>query len=331
VPGACDDTAVDGYIVSLDGSSAPASRPAIEAALQAGSMLWLELHGVDAATTDLLRDVFQFHPVALEDAGEFHQRPKAENFGDVLLSVGYAATAVGAPLTEVHTYYAATYLITVAEQGCDVLDQVRHQLATDHEPLPPGRPPRLIMLHRILDAMIDSFFPPLSDLDDKIDALIEGIFDQPSKDQLQELLGMQRWLVGVRKLVAPQRDGMAAVVSGVVDLPGRDAASEPYLRDLYDHIIRISDEIDSYRDLLDNAMDAYLSMVSNRLNEVMKQLTIIATVFLPLSFLTGFFGQNFSWLVSHLGGLPDFLILGIGTEVLAVAGLYWLFRRRGWL
>ena len=78
-------------------------------------------------------------------------------------------------------------------------------------------------------------------------------------------------------------------------------------------------------------MDAYLSMVSNRLNEVMKQLTIIATVFLPLSFLTGFFGQNFSWLVQHLGGLPVFLILGIGTEVLAVGALYWLFRRRGWL
>ena len=78
-------------------------------------------------------------------------------------------------------------------------------------------------------------------------------------------------------------------------------------------------------------MDAYLSMVSNRLNEVMKQLTIIATVFLPLSFLTGFFGQNFGWLVAHLGGLATFLILGIGIEAAAVVGLYWLFRRRGWL
>jgi magnesium transporter len=103
------------------------------------------------------------------------------------------------------------------------------------------------------------------------------------------------------------------------------------VRDLYDHSIRISDEIDSYRDLLDNATSAYLSMVSNRLNEVMKQLTIIATVFLPLSFLTGFFGQNFAWLVGRLGSLPAFLILGLGTEVIAVAGLWWLFRRRGWI
>jgi magnesium transporter len=321
---------VDGYIVSLDGSSAPASRPAVEAALRAGSMLWLELHGLDAATADMLRDVFAFHPVALQNAGQFRQRPKAENFGDMFSMVGYAATTVGGPLTEVHLFYTERFLITVSERGCDVLDELRRRLALGQSLAPPGRPPRLILLHNILAALIDSFFQPLSDLDDKIDALIEGIFDQPSKGQLQDLLGMQRWLVSVRKLVTPQRDGMAAVVSGVVDLPGRDATSEPYLRDLYDRVIRISDEIDSYRDLLDNAMDAYLSMVSNRLNEVMKQLTIIATVFLPLSFLTGFFGQNFSWLVSHLGGLPTFLGLGIGTEVFAVAALYWLFRRRGW-
>jgi magnesium transporter len=318
-------------MVSLDGSSAPASRPAVEGGLRAGSMLWLELHGAAADTTDMLRDVFAFHPVALEDAAEFRQRPKAENFGDMFYLVGYAATTVGGPLTEVHAFYTESFLVTVAEQGCDVLDEVRRRLALGQSPVPPGRPPRLVLLHNILDAMIDSFFQPLSDLDDNIDTLIEGIFDQPSKGQLQELLGMQRWLVSVRKLVSPQRDGMAAVVSGVVDLPGRDAASEPYLRDLYDHVIRISDEIDSYRDLLDNAMDAYLSMVSNRLNAVMKQLTIIATVFLPLSFLTGFFGQNFSWLVSHLGGLPVFLILGLGTEAFAVAALYSLFRRRGWL
>ena len=104
----------------------------------------------------------------------------------------------------------------------------------------------------------------------------------------------------------------------------------PYLRDLYDHLIRISDLVDSYRDLLSNAMDAYLSIVSNRLNEVMKQLTVIATIFLPLSFLTGFFGQNFGWMVSRLGGLPTFLVLGIGSEVVVAAGLFTLFGRRGW-
>ena len=124
---------------------------------------------------------------------------------------------------------------------------------------------------------------------------------------------------------------MAALVAGMVELPGITPDSDPYLRDLYDHTIRISDMIDSYRDLLSNGMDVYLSMVSNNLNVVMKQLAVIATVFLPLSFLTGFFGQNFGWLVGHLNGWPTFVILGLGTELLAVGGLYWLFRSRGWL
>lgn len=142
---------------------------------------------------------------------------------------------------------------------------------------------------------------------------------------------MQRWLVRARKLVAPQRDLMASLVAGMVVIPGTTAESDPYLRDLFDHLIRISDMIDTYRDLLSNGMSAYLSTVSNNLNLVMKQLAIIATIFLPLSFLTGFFGQNFVWLVAHLGGLPTFLGVGIGTEVVAVGALYWLFRRRGWI
>ena len=99
----------------------------------------------------------------------------------------------------------------------------------------------------------------------------------------------------------------------------------------YDHLIRISDMVDSYRDLLSGSLDAYMSMVSNRLNDVMKQLTIIATVFLPLSFLTGFFGQNLGWLVNREGSLTAFLIFGIGTEALAVIILFVMFRRRGWL
>jgi magnesium transporter len=323
---------VDGYVVSIDGSSVPADRAATEQALNKGNLLWLDLHGVDDDALAMLRDVFGFHPVAMDDVGEFGQRPKAENFGDVVYIVSYAATSVLGPLTEVHAFYSERFLVTVRKAGCDVLDQVRAQLAvTGGEGASGTRPVRLIMLHHILDSMIDSFFPPMSDLDDRIDGLLERIFVSPSKDELEDLLRMQRWLVGVRKLVSPQRDVMAALLSGIVELPGKTADSDPYLRDLYDHVIRISDLIDSYRDLLSNGMDAYLSMVSNKLNEVMKQLTIIATVFLPLSFLTGFFGQNFSWLVSHLGGLGAFLILGIGSEVAAVAGLYTLFRRRGWL
>jgi CorA-like Mg2+ transporter protein len=106
---------------------------------------------------------------------------------------------------------------------------------------------------------------------------------------------------------------------------------ERYFRDLYDHLIRVSDLVDSYRDLLSGAMDTHLSTVSNRLNVVMKQLTIIATIFLPLSFLTGFFGQNFAWMVNRIGSFAVFLAVGIGAQVLTVIALVVMFRKRGWL
>ena len=124
----------------------------------------------------------------------------------------------------------------------------------------------------------------------------------------------------------------ATLLSGVHTLPGMTTEDERYFRDLYDHLIRISDLVDSYRDLLTGAMDTHISTVSNRLNVVMKQLAIIATVFLPLSFLTGFFGQNFALLTNHLltHGWA-FWAFGVGVEVAAVIGLLIMFRRRGWL
>lgn len=323
---------MDGYLVGLDGSAVRADRDGVERALRENRLLWLDLHGVDEDSAAMLRDTFELHPVAMTDVSEFGQRPKAESFGDVLYLVAYAATAALGGMVEVHAFYSERYLITVRKDDCPALDSMRSWLGSSGgQAAFANRPIRLIALHRILDAMTDSYFGPLSDLDDRIDDLTERIFGSPSKDELADLLGMQRWLVALRKLVTPQRDVLAGLLSGVVELPAKTDEADPYLRDLYDHVIRISDLIDSYRDLLSNGMDAYLSMVSNKLNEVMKQLTVIATVFLPLSFLTGFFGQNFAWLVGRMGGLATFLLLGIGTEVVAVAGLYWLFRRRGWL
>jgi magnesium transporter len=116
-------------------------------------------------------------------------------------------------------------------------------------------------------------------------------------------------------------------MGGIAQLPGLAERDERYFRDVYDHLIRISDLLDSYRDLLTSAMDVYLSTVSNRLNSVMKQLAVIATIFLPLSWLTGFFGQNFGWLVGSVGRWETFV--GVGTELLALAILLALFKRRG--
>ncbi len=324
---------MDGKLILIDGSSVPVDESSIRSALADGTILWLDFKPADPDGVALLRDDFQLHPLAIEAVTEFGQRPKVEDFGDVVYLVGYGVTGQGRDgFAEVHIFVAKDYLITIRNDHCHALDELWERLGRPGG-LPRGtnRPLRLILLHHIVDSMVDSFFPRLSDFDDHIDELQEQIFARPSNDQLAELFSMQRWLVTARKLVSPQRDVMAALVGGMVELPGTTPDSDPYLRDLYDHMIRVSDLIDSYRDLLSNAMDAYLSMVSNNLNQVMKQLAIIATIFLPLSFLTGFFGQNFAWLVLHLGGWPTFVIFGLGSELLAVAGLYWLFRRRGWI
>jgi magnesium transporter len=118
--------------------------------------------------------------------------------------------------------------------------------------------------------------------------------------------------------------------AGIVSLPGAKAEHDRYFRDVFDHLIRISDLIDTYRDLLTSSMDVFLSTVSTRLNVVMKQLAVIATVFLPLTFVTGFFGQNFGWLVLHIRGWESFLVFGVAAELATVALMLTYFRRRGW-
>ena len=178
---------------------------------------------------------------------------------------------------------------------------------------------------------MDSFFPYLSAFDDRIDALEDDILKAPTEAQLGELFAMKRQLMNMRKVVAPQRDMMASINAGLADVPGMTDEASRYFRDLYDHMIRLADYIDNYRDLLSSVMDTHLSTVSNRLNVVMKQLTIIATIFLPLSFLTGFFGQNFAAMVRFIAPTWTFWVIGRRDRTGARSFLYIMFRRRGWL
>jgi magnesium transporter len=186
------------------------------------------------------------------------------------------------------------------------------------------------LLYHIVSGLVDSFFPMLADFDDRIDELEDAIFLSADDRQLQEIFAMKRLLVGLRKAISPQRDLFAGLMGGVAELPGMGDDDDRYFRDVYDHLIRISDLIDTYRDLLTSSMDVYLSTVSNRMNAVMKQLTIIATIFLPLAWLTGFFGQNFGFLVRHITGWEAFLGYGIGLEVIGVVVLISYFKRERW-
>jgi magnesium transporter len=233
-------------------------------------------------------------------------------------------------VAEVHCFITEKCIISLHQGDCPALATVRDRIDGHHST--DVAPPQIAIFYLIMDTLVDSFFPVLSDFDDSIDDLEGAILKNPTEEQLGTLFDMKREIMAVRKVITPQRDMISSLNAGMVQIPGMTDQGAAYFRNLYDHLIRISDMIDGYRDLIGGAMDTHLSMVSNRLNVVMKQLAIIATIFLPLGFLTGFFGQNFAWLTNHLQAtFPYFLFLGIGTELVAITLLVILFKRRGWL
>jgi magnesium transporter len=302
------------------------TRKIAESLLSGGRFFWLDLPQPTEGDFEVLRDVFEFHPLALEDSEHFGQRAKLDDYDDFVFLVVYGAVPDEDRLVEVHCFYSERYLVTVHRDDAPAFAEVRRRYQKRNKQV---ENPALLV-YRIIDGLVDSFFPILADFDDRIDELENQIFLQAKEEQLQEIFAMKRLLVGMRKAVTPQRDMFAGLMGGVAELPGMTQENERYFRDIYDHLIRISDLIDTYRDLLTGAMDVFLSTASNRLNVVTKQLAVIATIFLPLSFITGFFGQNFGWMVVHIGGWPLFLGLGIGTELVALAILLVFFKRRGW-
>jgi magnesium transporter len=320
--------------ISQDGKLTAASQQAIEQALADGTFFWLDLDmhdpGPDDDVPGLLTNTFHFHPVAVEAADRFGQRPRIDEYDDFVQVITFGMASDGKNVAEVHCFLTEKFIISIHQGNCPALATVRDRISSHHASKAAG--PQAVIFYLIMDTLVDSFFPVLSDFDDAIDNLEGAILKTPTEEQLGTLFDMKREIMTIRKVVAPQRDMISSLNAGMVTIPGMSDQGAAYFRNLYDHLIRISDEIDGYRDLISGAMDTHLSMVSNRLNVVMKQLAIIATVFLPLSFLTGFFGQNFAWLTGHLQqNLGWFLGLGIGSELVAIVLLYILFKRRGWL
>jgi magnesium transporter len=323
------------HLIDKDGTTEPNVTPdAVASRLEAAVFFWLDIELPDASDIALLRDVVKLHPLALEDAEHFGQRPKIEDYEEFsqLVVFGAAPSTDTASSTqidpvEVHCYYAERYLITVQKAQGGVLADLREQHAKRLTKVEEG--PGILYL--VVDALVDSFFPEMTSLDERIDELETTIFSNPTDDELEEVFIMKRQLVTLRQIVMPQRDMFAALVAGRYDLPRLDEEGTRYFRDVYDHLIRLSDELDTYRDLLTGAMDVYLSTVSNRLNVVMKQLGVIATIFLPISFLTSFFGQNFAFLTGTIQKPTwSFFVLGIGLDLLSVAIFIVFFKRRGW-
>jgi len=313
----------------VDGTPTEATTGAVTDVVATSVPFWLDLDGLDEESAHFLADTLHLHPLAVEDAEHFGQRPKIDEFDDFTYFVVHGAIPEGFATSELHIFLLPHGVITVHQGDCPPLADVHARIARRH--LLEDVSPQVSLLYLIVDSLIDTFFPVLSRFDDRIDELEDDILRQPTEEQLGVLFELKRSLIAMRKVVTPQRDMFAALASGVVELPSMTAEGQRYFRDIYDHLIRIADIVDGYRDLLSGVMDTHVSTVSNRLNVVMKQLTIIATVFLPLSYLTGFFGQNFTFLIGHVTGRLPFLAFGLGLELATVLVLVYFFRRRGWI
>lgn len=287
-----------------------------------GEFFWLDLHASDHETVEALGGLFSFNKMALEDSREFGQRPKVDDYGDHVLIVFYGVDA--GELVEVHCYVTGETIVTLRHGHCATLHAAHGRLArvdarSEEE-----------AVYRILDSLTDSYFPALEAISADIDALEEEAFTSVDPEIRCRIFALRKRLVNLRHVVGPQRDMFTSVGSTIDGLPGLDAdEAHDYFRDVHDHLLQIVDIIDSTRELLTGTLDLHLSAVSERVNQISEQLTLIATIFLPLTFVTGFFGQNFGWMVDGVSTATDFLVYGVGGLVIAAAALVVYFVRSG--
>ena len=319
-------------------SSGDASCPLLEATdldqvaglLQSHRYFWLDLHNPTPDQLVRLGELLHLHPLTIEDVSTFSERPKREHYDGYVSLVIYGVdeqVAAGEHLLrEVHLLISGDWVVTLHPTPFAVLDTLRTRVRREQV----SREQRLIF--EILDTVLSSYGPVLDRVDDEIDEVEQDVIQRAPEESLQRIFSLKRDLIAMRRVVTPMRDFFARDLDEITHLPGMEPDDSLYFRDLYDSVVRTSELIDSYRDLLSGATDMYLSTVANRQGEISKQLTIIATIFLPLTFLTGFFGQNFAFLTGHIQNAEwSFFVLGLGLLLVSIFGFWIFFRRKGWL
>jgi magnesium transporter len=219
-------------------------------------------------------------------------------------------------------YISGECIVTVRPGSCLHLDDVKKRLV-DHT-----ADVEEYIVYRVLDALTDSFFPFVQRMDDQIEEMEDQALTEPGANRLGEVFELKRELGDLRRIVLPQRDLLASGGDLIQRLPGLSGdAAHDYFRDVYDHLVRIAEQIDAARDGLTGVLEVWVSMRSLRMDELATRLTVVATIFLPLTFLTGFFGQNFGWLVRHINSAGAFWGLGVGGMVASILIAYAYVRR----
>lgn len=286
----------------------------------------------DADLIARLGDAFDLHRLALEDAINTHQRPKVEEYDDHLFIVALMLDEAGAEETEqVAFFVGAGYVITFQERPGDCFENVRERIRRASGRIRGAGAD--YTCYALLDAIIDTYFPALERAGDILETLEDRVIAAPEPGNISELHDMKRRLLLLRRAIWPHREVFNTLLRDEHPLIAPD--TRPFLRDCYDHTIQLMDIVETYREMASGLVDVHLSSVSMKLNEVMKVLTVVATVFIPLSFIASVYGMNFDrerspWNMPELGwhyGYPFSLLLMCASA----AGLIWYIWKKGWL
>jgi magnesium transporter len=315
-------------LVSTSGELSEVSLDDFRRRLEAGEKgFWLDIEGPEEADYELLLDGFGFHMLTVDDVRVQNQRPKLDEFPGYAFAVLFTARLADDELmvNEHHMYLSEHWLVTVHHEPAPALDALRRRIS---ESADVTRGSVTFLQYLVVNALVECLFPVLDELDETIDAVEDGITRLATPETLVRITTLRHAVTDLRRILSPQRDVFQRLLTHSLKNP--DAELTLYWRDVYDHLVRQYEQIDSLRDLLTGTMDVYLSTVSNRLNRNMQQLTVIACVFLPLTFITGVFGMNFGVLVSLISG-PGALLVGAAAMALSLALQLYFFRRQGWI
>lgn len=301
----------------------------LKAAVQAGGEpFWLDIQDPSDEDLAALQSVLQVHGLSIDDIRKGGQRPKWEQYPGYVFMVLVTPTWEGQVLS-VHEQYlclSERWTVTVHRGPSPWLEGLRQRAAADPQLLDGGTD---VIVYRVTGAIVDAAFSGLDAIDDAVDNLEDRLESSASATELGEITQLRHAVTDLRRELGAQRDCFELLVSEGVT-PGQGEAAL-YYRDVYDHLTRQYETVDSLRDLLSGAMDVYLSTVSNRLNGTMKTLTVVGSIFLPLSFLTGFFGMNFAYETGVVQSSAVFFYGAIGLMGVSIVAQLVLFRVRHWI
>jgi magnesium transporter len=309
-------------------------RERIAALRERDEFFWLDLKAPSDAELDTLRELLHLHPLAIEDTREWHQRPKLDQYEDHVLLVFYTARTCAvdeerefAPI-EVHIYISGSFIVTARRETCVELDRLHDML------VPEKAEAEEYLVYRTLDALTDAFYPVIEAIEARVDGLEREVLARARQQHLAEIYLLKQEVHDLQRRVTPQRDLFAGTGADVIgSLPGLTHGSRTYLRDVADHLAQVAGELTRQNEDLFALTSTYFNASANRLNRTASRLSVAGTFFIAWTLVTGFFGQNFGWLVDHINGEHHFLIYGLGGLIIptVVLGVYFWQRREDWI